>query len=227
MNNPFPLLVCSWILVGLATTGCTSNTEDIGGGFLIRTRVYQGMAHEYKEFDLYYRGILGIRRLIHKDIRNAEVSPDGQRVLFFARRHRPEPLGMDYVLYVFRRTNEKLTEVDAGHFEFTLENWDPKGERLIFRKSYEGIMLFDLITGESREITDEGVYFLGWSPSGRKIAYATGNSVYEENALYYVDIEEPQTVQVRQKQGEWWRKEDFEWETVEGEEKIIVKETES
>ncbi len=224
MQSRVPLLVMGCVLSALVTMGCTSYTEDIGGGFLIRTRVYQGMAHEYKEFDLYYRGILGIRRLIHKDIRNAEVSPDAKRVLFFARRHRPEPLEMDYVLYVFGRTNKKLTEAAAGDFEFTLENWDPKGERLIFRKSYEGIMLFDVITGESREITDEGVYFLGWSPSGRKIAYATGNSVYEENALGYVDIEESNMVQVRQKQGEWWRKEDFVWVTLEGEEKIIVKE---
>ena len=225
MPSRVPLLVMGCVLSALVTMGCTSYTEDIGGGFLVRTRVYEGLAHEYKEFDLYYRGILGIRRLIHKDIRNAEVSPDGQRVLFFARRHRPEPLGMDELLFVFVRRSKETIKVEEGRFHHTGSYWNSGGDMFVYRRLHQPLVLFDLSTSKSRTIAQKGLSFLQWSPAGKKIAYATGKSVYEVNSLYFIDVDEPEGILVAEKEGAW-RKEDFEWVTMNGEEKIIVKETE-
>ena len=210
------------ILLGTVLLNCRSYTNDIGFGYSIRTRVYYGMAHDYAEHDLYYRGALGIRRLIHKDIRSADVSPDGERVLFFARRHLPGPRGIDHILYVFDRKSKDLLMIEEGDFFYQQEYWSPEGDSFIFIKSYEPIMLFDLSNRESREIVGRGFYFLGWSPSGERIAYATDKSVYEVNVLYAADVKEPRGIKVGEKKGEW-KKEDFEWVTVGEEEKIALK----
>jgi Tol biopolymer transport system component len=212
--------------MGLVAMGCSSYMEDIGGGFVVRTRVRHGMSHVYKERDLYYKGIVGIRRLIHKDIGSAEVSSDGKKILFFARRQRPEPVGMDHILCVFERENGGLTRVEEGEFYYRRDYWSPDSDKLVNLRNNEPIMLFELSTGKPREITGKGYYFLGWSPSGDNVAFATDKSIYDLNSLYYANIEEPTPILVSEKKG-LFRKEDFEWVTVDGDDKIIVKESES
>ncbi len=211
-----------WILVGIVPMSCTSYTEDIGNGFLIRTRVQHGMAQQYEEHDLYYKGMLGFNRLIHKDIRSAEVSPRGDVVLFFARRHRPEPMGMDYILCVFDRKTKDLLKIEDGDFYYPEEFWSPEGDNFIYTKYYEPIMLFDLSNHESREIAGKDFNSLGWSPSGENIVYTTDKSVYDVNTLYVTDVKNPRGIKVEEKKGVW-KKGDFEWVTEGGEEKIVVK----
>jgi len=143
------------------------------------------MEQEPGERDLYYKNLLGIRRLIHRDISGAEVSPDGEKVLFFTRTQRQEPADTDSILYVF-----------------------------------------DLTRNEARAITGEGFYFLGWSPSGAQVAYATDKSVDEVNYLYLGGVDERRATIVGGKIG-LWRKDDFEWVTTGGKETIRLSRDES
>jgi Tol biopolymer transport system component len=210
------------ILLELASMGCTSYSEEIGSGFIVRTRVSRGISHKYEERDLYYRGALGIRRLIHKDIAGAKVSPKGDRILFFARRPRPEPLGMDYILYVFDVQDKDLVKIAEGEFFYTHDYWCPDGQKLVYVQYDAPIVLFDLNSQKAREIASKGFLFRGWSPSGKKIAYSTGKSKYDMNSLYCADLLDSSNTLISEKKGPW-RKEDFEWVTLEGEEELIVK----
>jgi hypothetical protein len=211
-----------WILLGIALPNCSSYSKDIGAGFIRRTRVYYGMAHEYREHDLYYRGFLGIRWLIYKDVSGGWVSPDGSKVLFFTRKSRPEPLGMEHILHVFNRQNKELLEI-AGENPFTgSEYWSPKSDRFVFKKLYEPIMLFDLSAREYLEVVGPGHWFLGWSPSGEKIAYSTDKTIYEINTLYFVDLEDMRSIKVEDREGKW-RIHDYRWIMKDGEETIVVK----
>lgn len=210
------------ILLELIAVSCTTRSEEIGRGFIVRTRVYHGISHQYEERDLYYKGLLGVRRLIHKDISGAKVSPKGEVVLFLARRPQPEPTVMDQVLYVFDRRDGEMVRIADGRFDFSHDCWSPSGDMFMYRKFHKPIMVFSLAAGRSWEIAEEEFYFLGWSPSGNRVAYATDKSVYEVNALYSTDVKQPQRMKVGEKKGEW-KKEDFDWVTVGEEEKIVLK----
>ncbi len=212
----------TWMLLGTALLGCSSYSKDIGNGFILRTRVYYGMAHEYKEHDLYYRGFLGIRWLIHKDVSGGWVSPDGNKVLFCTRKSQPEPLGMEHILHVFDRQNKNLLEITRDNPFTGINYWSPQSDRFVFKKIYEPIMLFDLSTREHREIVGPGFWFLGWSPSGEKVAYTTDKGIYEFNTLYFADVKDMQSIEVEEKEGAW-RIHDYQWVMKDGEETIVVK----
>ncbi len=99
------------IVVALLLQSCVwLEVEDLGSGFFFLVWVTEGMGHTGRDRDLYYRSVLGIPRRIHKDVTGAEVSPTGERVLFFTWGDKPG----DEVLYLFDRNTSETLKMDPS-----------------------------------------------------------------------------------------------------------------
>lgn len=200
-------------------SACKVEQEEIGAGFVIKTRVYEGMGHTYRAMDLYQRGALGVLGLVHKDISGAEVSPKGTRVLYFAQQQGAD--ATDSVLYVFDRENGESIRVAEGRFYYDHDYWSPTGDRLVYKKTGGPIVLFDVRDRQERVVVEEPHIFRGWSPTGEKIAHSTGRSIYEVNELYVTEVDHGVVEEVARKKGNW-TKDDFEWVGRDGEEAVVI-----
>ena len=198
---------CMWVEV-----------EDLESGFFFLVWVTEGMGHTGRDRDLYYRSVVGIPRLIHKDVTGAEVSPSGDKVLFYTWGDEPG----NNVLHLFDRTSGETVRIAEGSFypPYGSDYWSPKGDRFVYQTG--PIFLFDVKTRQTRQLIGESYAFVSLSPSGERIAYMTAGSIYEENELFCMDVETGAVTEVARKEG-WWRIDDFEWRTVNGEETIAVK----
>lgn len=198
---------CMWVEV-----------ERLGSGFFFLVWVTEGMGHTGRDRDLYYRSVVGIPRLIHKDVTGADVSPSGDKVLFYTWGNDPG----NNVLHLFDRTSGETIRIAEGSFyvPYGSDYWSPKGDRFVYQTG--PIFLFDVTTRQTVQLLGRSYVFLSWSPSGERIAYMTAGSVYEVNELSYMVVETGAVSEVARKEG-LWRVDDFEWRTVDGGETIAVK----
>ena len=213
-------LVVALIPLAASIFACRVEKEDIGSGFVIKTRIYSGVGHTYRERDLYRRASFGMLRLVRKDISGAEVSPGGKSVLYFARKQIPD--GIESVLYVYDEDADESVQLAEGRFYYDHDYWSPTGDQIVYKKMGESIVVFDVSERTKKVLVDAQHIFRGWSPSGTMIAHSTGKSKYDENLLYVTNLETMETDEVARKEGNW-AKSDFHWLTENGVDVVEVR----
>jgi TolB protein len=103
-----------------------------------------------------------------------DFSPDGSQLVFAGGTTDGGPLASDlYVMDVRGENIRRLTHFDAL---ISCPRWSPDGERVLFAKDMDELLVVDVASGRVSEALPSGIEGTcgDWSPDGSKLAFSTG-----------------------------------------------------
>lgn len=115
-------------------------------------------------------------------------SPDGKQILFT----RQVRTNTTYALYLMNPdgTNAQQLTPDDGSF-INGGRFSPDGKSIVFTKRTEkdgkrkvGIYVLNIMTGKMKKISDEWGIQCDWSPDGKHIVFARGQSIGEQSTIW-------------------------------------------
>jgi dipeptidyl aminopeptidase/acylaminoacyl peptidase len=115
-------------------------------------------------------------------IANAQISPDGSRIIYTLVKTTPKHDNYETALWVIPSAGGTARQLTAGPHDFGAR-WSPDGKLAAFLRATDKdgktqppqIYLLPMDGGEARPLTDipKGAAALVWSPDGRSIAFST------------------------------------------------------
>lgn len=122
---------------------------------------------------------------------DADVSPDGEWIVFSSTRHSAQP--DIYLKRVEGRAVTKLTDDPAGDVQ---PAFSPDGRYIAFSSARSGnwdLWIISLAGGPPRQITRSPWHEVHptWSPDGKRLAYCMYNDVAQQWELWTLQIEHP------------------------------------
>lgn len=111
------------------------------------------------------------------------VSPDG-RMIAFASQTSMMPGQLSRDLFLADLANLRVRRLTDSCLDAYSPSWAPDGRAIVYHAgswdqpdcpdTYFGVWVFDIRTGQSRQLTDQTDHDPAWSPDGRYIAYHSG-----------------------------------------------------